>query len=189
MTLFEVGIEKESLLNLMAVERIAKAYTEAPNEILSIPEDDCRIIHRLVTEQFTYLSKKRYFEFVPTEPYKYDVVSEMGADFFNRNKVVVNTTGNNSDFWGELYNLMFRGVHDYYHIHHGLDFNYLDEVEAYKNQFIHSHWIASQAGFARDVNWSLYARLLRSEIVYQAAYKTYYKEFHLPEQKIILSDL
>ena len=189
MTLFEWGIDKERLIAPDAIKRIAEGYTAAPNEILLICDKDRRLIHELIAIQFAQLSSGTYFDFVPFEPHKYELAADLKPDFINQKKIQVNTTGNNSEFWGECYNLMFRAVHDYYHATMDLNFNYLEEISAYSNQVRHSVIMAKRNNLYDLINWPVYAKLLRSEIIYQAAYKTYYKEFHLPEQKIILSDL
>ena len=169
------------------VERIALAYAAEFDERYMIPDHQRRLIHKLIAFQFADKSKEVWFEFLPQEVYEYDKVAELMPDF-KKGKIIVNTTGNNSVFWGEAHNLMFRAVHDYYHVVENLDFNFDHEVLAFKEQLIDSLRTADKYNI-KDIDWTLYNSIIRSEIVYQAAVKTYYGTFHLTEQKIILKSL
>lgn len=187
-TLEDLGIKTDRLLDVGVVERIAKAYKASVEQVFQIPNQDVIKFKRVIAFQFAELSKKIDFVFVPYEKYKYERAFELLPEY-EHGRIIVNSTGNNSTLWGECHNLMFRAVHDYFHAEFQLDFNYLDEIVAYEKQVKHSMFMVRRYDISPEIDWQLYARILRSEIVYQAAYKTFFKEFHLPEQKIILEDL
>lgn len=191
MKIGEIGQESkfDYLRKEGSIQRIAESYVESVNEIGHIPTHEKIKIHGLIALQFADLSKNSiYFNFIQDEPYNYTTVDDMREDY-HKGFISVNTTGNNSDFWGECYNLMFRAIHDYFHADRILHFTYEDEIKAYQHQVLHSYEVAISNGMAKTIDWELYYQILRSEIIYQAAYKTHFKEFHLPEQKIILSQL
>lgn len=169
------------------LKKIAKAYSKSFDQSYMIPDHQRKIIHKLIAFQFADKSKQVWFEFLPQEVYEYDKVAELMPDF-ERGKVIVNSTGNNSTFWGEAHNLMFRAIHDYIHVVNELDFNFEHEKEAYEWQLIDSLTMADKYE-VRGIDWKLYSSIIRSEIVYQAAVKTHYGTFHLTNQKIILKKL
>jgi hypothetical protein len=124
-----------------------------------------------------------HIDFTENDPYSYEGLEDIFSDF--NNKIVkVNTSGNDSKFWGPFYNLAFRGIHDFIHAFGKLDFTYKDEIIAFEKQLDFYPF-----GIHDKEDLDLYERVLRSEIVYQAAFKTYFGVFHVPFQKIILSDL
>jgi hypothetical protein len=170
-------IEKE-------IERIALAYKEATDDFIVIHEQNLHNFRQLIQAQFAELSQTIYFDFVDTDPYPYKHISELMPDFRKR-IIKVNTSGNDSRLWGKVYNLQFRAIHDWIHCMNELDFNYEAEVKAYDRQIGYSLAFKNQFHY---INWALYAKILKSEIVYQAAVKEYFKEFHI-DQKIILHDL
>lgn len=169
-----------------AVERIAKAYAFAPDDFQYMRDADLHNMRKLIQAQFAYLSEKVYFDFVDTDPYPYVKIDELDADW-RRGIIKVNTSGNESVLWGKVYNLQFRAIHDYIHCVHRLDFNFLAEAKAFKHQYEFS----IMDRFAKQfpyMDWELYQKVLRSEIVYQAAVKEHYEQFHI-DQKIILKQL
>lgn len=169
------------------IKRIAIAYNEATDEIDQIPEWDREDLRRTVSRMFAEMDQNTYFDFTKEDPYEYNVIEPMLRDYKERSTIRVNTSGNESTLWGVFYNLMFRAVHDYIHTVFELDFNYADEKKAYEQQL---RWSISKDHIGINSNLlSTYAAVLRSEIIYQAAYKTYYGEFHVPTQKIILREL
>lgn len=170
-----------------AVERIATAYKNyGDDDVDYIRESDLWNMRELINMQFGELSKNLHFDFVDGEPYSYNQISELMPDW--RSRVVrVNTTGNDSKLWGKFYNLQFRAIHDYIHCIKNLDFNYKAEVKAFHAQYEYS-LLGKFAEKFPQMNWDLYKKVLRSEIVYQAAVKEYFGEFHI-DQKIILSEL
>ena len=167
------------------VKDLADAYKDAPDESSIISGNDIRNFHRLVNAQFTEMSKFIYFGFMDTEPYgEHPKIKEVLKDF-RAGFLKIHTTGNDSPIWGTFYNLQFRGVHDFIHCIHNLEFNHWDEVKALEKQMEHSRLFANSFP---NLDWDIYYRILRSEIVYQSAFKEAYGDFHI-EQKIILSDL
>lgn len=169
------------------IRRIAIAYDDAPDEIDQISKGDRFKLRKIVGDMFHDITISTHFEFVDNDPYDYVKVAPMKADHQFSGLIRVNTSGNESELWGKCYNLMFRAVHDYIHVTHDLDFNYGDEVEAHSEQVfltINRHHIKLDYSLLK-----LYSAVLRSEIIYQAAYKTYFGEKHVPTQKIILSML
>lgn len=169
-----------------AVERIATKYASLQDDMPYIHDRDLHNMRKLIQAQFAYLSKKVYFDFVDTDPYPYVKIEELDADW-RRGIIKVNTSGNDSLLWGKVYNLQFRAIHDFIHCVHRLDFNFLAETHAYQQQ----HGFSLMDEFTKQfpyMDWELYRRVIRSEIVYQAAVKEYFDKFHI-EQKIILQDL
>lgn len=174
------------LLGETAIKRIAEAYKEAPDEIGFIKDYDRRELRDTVNSMFAEMSTLAHFDFVDSDPYDYVKVEPMAKDFLRTGCIKVNTSGNDSQMWGKAYNLMFRAVHDFIHVNSMLDFNYEDEVKAFEHQM---QWSINGHISPGSPILDTYYRILRSEIIYQAAYKTYYGEFHVPTQKIILSEI
>lgn len=167
-----------------AIERIAKGYSETPNEISQITPEQIRKFRMFTL--ILFIKIHRFIEFVDYEPYEYNIIDPVRKDWL-ADTLKVNTTGNNSELWGPFYNLLFRAIHDYIHVIYKLDFNFEDEVTAYEEQIKFSLFSKPKDWTDEDVN--IFKKVLRSEIIYQAAVKTFYGEFHLEEQKIILSNL
>ena len=167
------------------IEQIAKAYKEHADDLPKISEKDRISFRSMINKQFSQLSLVRgiTFDFPLTDPYKYETIDELLPDFQN-NLIRVNSSGNDSQLWGPVYNLMFRAIHDWIHVKNLLDFNYADELIAFWEQIKFSKLFPSLR-----FDFDLYAKCLRSEIIYQAAYKEYYGEFHVPIQTIVLEDL
>jgi hypothetical protein len=107
---------------------------------------------------------------------------------FRQGVIRVNTSGNDSLLWGKVYNLQFRAIHDYIHCMFELNFNFQDEVRAFNRQIEFSLEDSFTLKFPY-MNWELYKKVLRSEIIYQAAIKEHFKVFDIDTQKIILEDL
>ncbi len=171
-------------MSKLKMETIAKKYDESVNEIDSIGETDIYNFRKLINKQFSDISKIIHFDFVDYKPYAYTSIKELMADF-RKSIIKVNTCGNDSELWGGFYNLQFRAIHDYIHCLHELNFNFDDEVIAYAYQYEFS------LAYAKDFphfDWSLYKKILRSEVVYQAAVKEYFDKFTI-DQKIIITDL
>jgi hypothetical protein len=176
-------------MSLRTIAERAIAYSEAPDQLAEISQEDRIALRTVITRMFAFITYDEHysvhFDFTIEDPYKYDTVREVRNDYI-KGIIKVNVSGNNSELWGPVYNLMFRAIHDYIHAKHKLDFTYRDEIDAYYIQ------IKSSAPFMNnltDKQARLYLEILRSEIVYQAAYKTHFNEFHVPVQKIILQDL
>jgi hypothetical protein len=174
-----------------AIKRIAEGYAASPDQIDMITEDQRYKFRKLISDMFCDLSVsgsnlRTYFQFVDNEPYDYDSIKQMRTDFV-QGFIKVNTTGNNSTVWGTFYNLLFRGIHDWFHCVHELNFTFADEVTAYERQVKYSLLRAPYTWTQNDD--ATFKRLLRSEIIYQAAVKTHFGKFHLDTQKIILGAL
>jgi len=170
---------------LHSVEGMAAAYKDAPDAFATIPANQLQVFRKLVTAQFNDIASKIEIEFVDYEPYGQNPkIADVLQDFY-AGKLKIHTTGNDSKVWGTYVNLQFRAVHDYIHCLFGLEFNHADEVLAFKRQAEFSLEYGSKFP---HVNWETYVGILRSEIVYQSAYKEQYGEFHI-DQKIILHQL
>jgi hypothetical protein len=166
-------------------EAMALAYKAAEDEYPTIPEEQLRSFKQLVNAQFAYISNKLTIEFVDYEPYGQNPkIADMLKDFY-AGKLLIHTTGNDSKVWGTFTNLQFRAVHDYIHCMFQLDFTHKDEINAFKKQCEFSFKYGEQFPW---LNWETYVGILRSEIVYQSAYKEHFGEFHI-DQKIILKEL
>lgn len=170
------------------IRRIACAYKRAKDDLPSITQEQRIQMRDIVSDMFGHVSRYTHFDFVKTDPYKYDNIKEVQEDF-HKGFIKVNVSGNKSTLWGPVYNLMFRAIHDYIHVKYDLDFNYKAEREACLQQTKDSKIGCQLTPWDEPLDWDLYAKILRSEIIYQAAYKTYFGEFHVPVQKIILQDL
>jgi hypothetical protein len=171
-------------MSKLKIESIAQKYETSTNEILSIGEADRYNFRKLINKQFSDISKIIHFDFVDYKPYPYTIIKDLIGDF--RNGIVkVNVCGNDSELWGGFYNLQFRAIHDYIHCIHELDFNFADEVIANAHQYEFSLAYAKEFP---HYDWSLYRKILRSEVVYQAAVKEHFNPFTI-EQKIVLIDL
>ena len=166
---------------------IAEGYDKASNDFEKIPIEQIHLFRKLINRQFGDMSKLIYVDFVDHEPYEYTTIDPMFNDF-RKGLIKVNTTGNDSDLWGKVYNLMFRAVHDIFHCQLAADFTFDDEVHAWKFQ-VHktrSEYITDKEFL--NLDWELFSNMLRSEIVYQGAYKEVTGMFHI-DQKIVLTDL
>lgn len=167
------------------VKVMAEAYDKAPDQIGEITHDERKVFRQLVNQQFADLSKVIYFDFFDFEPYGENPLIKDVLKDFRKGRIHIHTTGNDSRIWGTFTNLQFRAVHDYIHCVQELEFTHTNEVEAYKAQMEFSLQYAKQFP---HLNWDVYNGILRSEIVYQSAYKEAFGKFHI-DQKIILTDL
>jgi hypothetical protein len=168
-------------------EEMADKYLAAPNDLPSISLWELKAFRQMVNLQFSYLSKLMYFDFVDYEPYGENPTIDDVLKDFRAGTIKIHTTGNDSPVWGKFTNLQFRAVHDYIHCAHELEFNHASECIAFQKQMEFSFW----SKFAEEIpylNWDMYKRILRSEIIYQSAYKEAKGAFHI-DQKIILADL
>lgn len=168
------------------VKGMADRYAAAKDEFYSnVNQGQLLVFRELINKQFSDLSSKIKFHFVDDEPYgENPKIDRVLMDFYT-GYLPIHTTGNDSKVWGKFHNLQFRAIHDYIHCLHAIEFSHMDEINAYKKQMEFSF------GYAKDypcLNWDIYNKILRSEIVYQSAYKEAYGKFHI-DQKIILQDL
>lgn len=179
---------KQIIGNKREIKRIAEAYVKAKDDLPGISESECKQLRHVISVMFASISERIHFDFVKKDPYDYTTVGPMLEDYVWNHSIKVNVSGNNSKMWGPVYNLMFRAIHDYVHARWNYDFNYKDEILAHEKQI----WLTQDKLKWFDYDnplWELYYKILRSEIIYQAAYKTHFGEFHVPVQKIILKDL
>lgn len=165
----------------MNKEKIAMEYELALDEFDTIPREQIHFARAFINKQFQILSDKIYFDFVDTEPYDYNTIEDMLKDF-NVGVIKVNTTGNESKYWGTVYNLIFRAVHDYFHCQAKLGFTFDEEVKIWKKQVEYN-----TLTLPKLLDNNLLTAVLRSEIVYQGAYKEVTGKFHI-NQKIVLKD-
>jgi len=180
---------KNNIMDLQIRPHSAKdmaiAYVNARDEFATIPDDQLTVFRKLVTAQFNDISSKIDIEFVDYEPYGQNPkIADVLKDFY-AGKLLTHTTGNDSNIWGKYVNLQFRAVHDYIHCVHNLEFIHDDEVKAFQKQ---GEFSLTYGPRFPHVNWETYVGILRSEIVYQSAYKEHFGEFHI-DQKLILKNL
>ena len=176
-----------TLVSRHDVETMARNYKVYADDFNSILESEVKAFRQLINMQFSDISKYVQIEFVDFEPYgETPSIKQMLVDF-RRGIMKIHTTGNDSRIWGKFHNLQFRAIHDYIHLIQVLDFTHDDEVKVYSQQFEFSIQTRYTKRFPY-LNWDTYNKVLRSEIVYQSAYKEHFGKFHI-EQKIILSDL
>jgi len=174
-------------LNILphTVEGMAKAYEAAPDEYPSIPEEQLRTFRQLINAQFSKISQRIRIDFVDYEPYGQEPkIADMLKDFYT-GVLKIHTTGNDSKVWGTFTNLQFRAIHDYIHCLFEIEFNHNSEILAFRKQAEYSFGFGEQFPY---LNWETYVGILRSEIVYQSAYKEHFGAFHI-DQKIILEEL
>jgi hypothetical protein len=169
------------------IERIAIGYKASLDQLGEVSDDEIHLFRKLIQLQFADISKNIYFDFVEDHPYRYTYIDEMLLDF-RKGFIKINTSGNDSRLWGKVYNLQFRAIHDYIHCLHHLDFNFPDEVKAFNKQIAFSVGARYALKFPH-LNWDKYTQALKSEIIYQAAVKAYFKVFDLDTQKIVLTEL
>lgn len=176
-----------TLVSRHDVEAMAKKYDAFADEFDYIPDSEVKAFRQLINMQFSDISKYIQIEFVDYEPYgETPSLKQMLVDF-RKGIMKIHTTGNDSRVWGKFHNLQFRAIHDYIHLTQEMDFTHDDEVKVYAQQFefslkpLYIHRLPY-------LNWDIYNKILRSEIVYQSAYKEHFGKFHI-DQKIILADL
>jgi hypothetical protein len=174
-------------LSTHSTDKLASLYEKADDEFIKITEDELSVFRQLINLQFADISKVIRIDFVDYEPYgQHPSLEDMMKDF-RKGVMKIHTTGNDSRIWGKFHNLQFRAIHDYLHLVHELDFSHYDERKVYPQQFQFS----LQDRYAKRfpyLNWEVYKAILRSEIVYQSAYKEALGAFHI-DQKIILKEL
>lgn len=169
------------------VKELAEKYDKAKDQIDDIPIYEVFAFRKLINFQFAEISKKIDFIFVDYEPYgENPTIVDMLKDF-RKGQLFIHVTGNESKIWGKFHNLQFRAIHDFIHCMAEKDFTHKDECSIYTMQCSFS----LQEKYTEAVpyvNWQRYTEVLRSEIVYQSAYKEIDGKFHI-DQKIILDDL
>lgn len=168
-----------------SAHELADGYTQAPDEFDNIPYFYLKELRLIVARMFEQIAQKVYFEFVDYEPYGQNPKLKDMLEDFEAGCIRIHTTGNDSKVWGKFCNLEFRAIHDYLHCLYKLDFTHENELAVYAIQAGASWPFLNECS---DYTKDLYFKILRSEIVYQSAYKEVNGEFHI-DQKIILTDL
>lgn len=153
------------------IQQIAKHYLNSPEDVLS----------QTAKAEFQQFIHHRYLQFKKTgikevrvtgQPYKN--ANELFADFYRKRRIQVSTDFNNPVVLDAETNLQYRLVHDYDHCLLKAQFDWEGESKAC--EFISS---LTKSDMMR--------RILRSELLYQAAACIYLG--HFPDtQKIVLSD-
>jgi len=181
------GCKMSETFQQRKVRELAERYNNAPDEFNLINPDELYILKQVIEHQYNHIRKSEfYFYFCDYEPYgKNPKIAHVLKDF-RTGHIDIHTTGNDSQVWGAYTNLQFRAIHDFVHCGIEAEFDHESEKDVLEAQYKFALKIAGDKyNFA---NWDLYYKILRSEIVYQSAFKEAYGEFHI-DQKIILSDL
>lgn len=170
-----------------AIRELAERYNNTPDELNLINEEQLYILKEVVEHQYNHIKKNNFhFYFTDFEPYGQNPKIKILLQDFHCGHLDIHTTGNDSPVWGAYTNLQFRAIHDYLHCVIEAEFDHTNEHRVLDTQITYAKAVSGQAFPFAD--WDLYYRILRSEIVYQSAYKEAYGAFHI-EQKVILSDL
>lgn len=165
---------------------LAERYNNTPDQLNQIEPGQLNILKKVIEHLYNHIAKDFEFCFVNYEPYGQNPKVKDAIADFRRGWLDIHTTGNDSPVWGAYTNLQFRAIHDFVHCGLEEDFDHESEKKVLQAQFDLTLKVSgAKFSFA---NWDLYYQILRSEIVYQSAYKEAYGAFHI-EQKIILSEL
>jgi len=166
------------------VEVLGQHYAETEDELHLVDREVTRSLRAFTEKLYNTLTTEVEVIFVDYEPYNYlkDGAVEMMKDY-EQGFIKVPTLGDDSEIFEE-FNLMFRASHDIVHCIMNKSFSYEDEFDT----FLYT------ARMFRIWNPDLYQaeeeqaiRVLRSEIIYQSAFKNSEAE-NIIDQKIILSD-
>lgn len=159
---------------------VAEAYKAAPERDPRAAEAFERLGHHILAN-FPKVASAYKVEFVDGQPYK--SAGEMASKMRDTGVMQVSQDFNQSEVFGELENLYFRAVHDYYgHLlarGHEKDpskitkFNLEGELRAYNNHI-------------RMLKGSDLVRPVFTEVLGQACHFMYYGFF--PDQKVIFMD-
>lgn len=176
-----------TLISRHDVTDMAKKYDAMSDDLDWMSASEIRVFRQLINRQFADISNAITFDFVNYEPYGETPSIKAMLPDFRKGRIKIHTTGNDSRIWGKFHNLQFRAIHDFIHLTQGLNFTHEDECKVYPLQFEFSVQNKYTQALPH-LNWDVYNRILRSEIVYQSAYKEAFGKFHI-DQKIILADL
>ena len=159
---------------------VAEAYKAAPERDPRAAEAFERLGHHILAN-FPKLASAYKVEFVDGQPYK--SAGEMASKMQDTGVMQVSQDFNQSEVFGELENLYFRAVHDYYgHLQaRGFEkdsskitrFNLEGELRAYNNH-------------AKMLKGSPQLKAIFTEVLGQACHFMYYGFF--PDQKVIFMD-
>lgn len=167
------------------IKGVGILYRDAKNDLPDLG-DAKYVLRRFTHDLFDSLSESVIIQFVDDLPYDY-----LGEGHFQMFKdyeegfIRVPTGDDNSKLLGKS-NLKFRATHDVLHAMLGKSFKYEDEVDVYMHTaHMFLIWAATQAlphSYKLDV-----IRMLRSEIVYQSAFKNLESNNEI-DQKVVLTD-
>lgn len=174
-------------LQQRAVRELAERYANTPDEFNQIPERELFVLKQIIEHQYNHIIESGFsIYFEDYEPYGKNPKIADALQDFRAGWLEIHTTGNDSVVWGAYTNLQFRAVHDFVHCGIEAEFDHESEKKVLAAQYEFAQKI-SGAKF-KYANWDLYYKILRSEIVYQSAYKEANGAFHI-DQKVILTDL
>lgn len=174
-------------LQQRVTRELAERYNNTPDQLNQIHSAELFVLKQVIEHQYNHIVKGGFiFYFENYEPYGTNPKIAQVLKDFHAGWLDIHTTGNDSPVWGAYTNLQFRAIHDFVHCGIGAEFDHESEKKVLEAQFDFAKKI-SGAKFSY-ANWDLYYKILRSEIVYQSAYKEAYGEFHI-DQKVILIDL
>ena len=153
------------------INLIARHYLDAPEDKLSPPVQ--AEFQNLVNYLYTQV-KKSQIKDVRVSGQPYASATELLADFQQNRRIQVSTDYNDPIVLHKEGNLQFRFIHDYHHCVLNADFSWEGEIKAYRY-------------FCSLTHNETFHRILRSELIYQAAVCVYLGYF--PDtQKLVLSD-
>lgn len=159
---------------------VAEAYKAAPEKDPRAAEAFERLGHHIL-KNFSKVASAYNVEFVDGQPYA--SAADMAKDIKNSGVMKVSKDFNQSEVFGEMENLYFRAVHDYYgHLQaKGYEkdfskvthFNLEGELRAYNNH-------------SKMLKGSEMLKPVFTEVLGQACHFMYYGYF--PDQKVIFMD-
>jgi len=154
------------------IKLMSDTYEFSECELSSLQKNDLNNIRKFIGNTYSMISNFVFIDF--HNNFTYESFEDMKNDF-NNGILKISTKYNFSPVLGDVYNLLFRASHDYFHLLLNEPFSFDGELKVYKftcnltnNQLIH--------------------KVLRSEILYQSCYSSLHNgEFIMP-QKLILKD-
>jgi len=159
---------------------VAEAYMAAPEKEPAADEAFERLGHHVLAN-FPKVASSYNVEFVEGQPY--DTAAQMSNELMKTGAMKVSKDFNQSEIFGEMENLFFRAVHDYYgHLrakgHEGDDkkitkFNLKGELQAFNNH-------------AKMLRGSEMLKAVFTEVIGQACCFLYFGKF--PDQKVTFID-
>lgn len=166
------------------LELFGQYYSRTEDELDKVTPEVKKALREFTDKLYDVLTEEVEVRFVDYEPYDYlgNGAEEMMKDYLE-GFIRVPTLGDDSNIFGE-YNLKFRASHDIIHCLTNTSFSYEDEFET----FIYTSRLLkvwNRTLYPAEVDMAI--RVLRSEIIYQSAFKNSTAE-NIIDQKIILSD-
>jgi hypothetical protein len=150
------------------IVKCAYKYYRYKDQLPDISQSEIDLFRAEVEQAFNRIPIT--VEFVPVDPYTN--LAEMTADIEQSKRMQITSLHNESMLLPGVSNLHFRAVHDYLHYFLQQQFDFNGEYTVYKAQkALHSSKIGR--------------KILKSEIVLQAAYCTHFGTF-AAQQKIVL---